>query len=224
MCRLTVHKIIPLLCNFHLSAVQTCLWCEKFQLHFDRWQDFSEEERQDSHSSLARNGNSCLPSGTLCYRFGLLPGERPEFSTMWGRPTEETSLISSEESLTFSILEDTWSVWGSHQVYLFSLQYRSMYTSPADRCNGENCSSPKVHITSEEDKIARKNDDAQERNGSWLVDGNSLKLRRYHHGPNSQWQALTGNKCLLSKEANIAILTCKAINILGRLWRIIFIF
>lgn len=109
-------------------------------------------------------------------------------------------------------------------MFLFSLQHRSMYTSPADRCHGENCSSPKVHITSEEDKIARKNDDAQERNGSWLVDGNSLKLRRYHRGPNSQWQALTGNKGLLSKEANLAILTCKAINILGRLRRIIFIF
>lgn len=218
MCRLTVHKIIPPLCSFHLSAAQTYFWNEKFQLHFERWQDFSEEERQDSHSSLARDGNSCLPSGTLCYRFGLLPGKRPELSTMWGRPTEGASLISSEESLTFSLLEDTWSVWRSHQVFLFSLQHNTEVCILLLQLDvyGENCSSPKVQIASEDDKMARKKDDVQERNRSCLVNGNSLKLRRYHHGLNSQWQVLTGNKDLLSKEANTAILTCKAINILER--------
>lgn len=51
---------------------------------------------------------------------------------------------------------------------------------------------------------------------SWLVNGSSLKLRIYRHGPNSQWQMLTGSNDLLSKEANIAILTCKAINVLDR--------
>lgn len=59
--------------------------------------------------------------------------ERNQFSTVWGRLTEETPLISSEGSLIFSILEDTWSVWSSHQVFLFSIRHRCMYTSPAAR-------------------------------------------------------------------------------------------
>lgn len=155
MCRLTVHRIIPPLCNFHLSAVQTCFWYVKFQLHFERWQDFSEEERQDSCSSLARNGNSCLPSGTLCYRFRLLPGERPVLSTMWGRPTEEALLISSEV-----LHSPFWKTLGwsepptkcssspyNAEAYILLLQL-DVY--------GENCSSPKVQIASEEDKMEGK--------------------------------------------------------------------
>lgn len=37
----------------------------------------------------------------------------------------------------------------------------------------ENHSSPKVQTTSGGEKMSRKEDEAQERNGSWLVDGNS---------------------------------------------------
>lgn len=64
----------------------------------------------------------------------------------------------------------------------------------------ENCSSPKVQVASEEEKIARQKDDVQERNRSWLVNGNNLKLRSYPHGPNSQWQVLTGNRDLVREE------------------------
>lgn len=90
--------------------------------------DFSEKESQDSHGGLARNENACLPSGVPCYRLGLLPGERPELSIAWGRPAEEGPAISSEGSLVFSSLEDTWSVWCSHQVFLFSIQHWGMHT------------------------------------------------------------------------------------------------
>lgn len=65
-------------------------------------------------------------------------------------------------------------------------------------------------------KIAREKDDVQERNRSWLDNDICLKLRRYHHDPNSQWQVQTGNKDLLSKKENVAILIYKATNNLDR--------
>lgn len=89
-------KIIPPLSNFQLSASQTWFWCEEFQLHFERWQDFSEEKSQDSHGRLARNENLCLPSGVPCHLLALLPGERPELSIAWGKPAEKAPVVSFE--------------------------------------------------------------------------------------------------------------------------------
>lgn len=89
---------------------------------------FQKRKAKDSHGRLARNKNACLPSGVPCHRFTLLPGERPELSIAWGRPAEEAPVISSGGSLAFSSLEDTWLVWYSHQVFLFSMQYQGTHS------------------------------------------------------------------------------------------------
>lgn len=191
MCRFTVHKIIPL-CNFHLSAVQTCFWCGKFQLHFERWQDFSEEERQNSHSRLARNGNSCLPSGALCYRFALLPGERPELFTMW--QCEEGQQKRHHWFHLSKVLHSPfWKTLGQSKapIRCLSSPYNidlCIFLLKLNVC-GEYFSCPEAWIASEEGKIAREKDDVQEQTRSWLFNGSTLKLKIYHHGPNSQWGA-----------------------------------